>query len=297
MSVLVLGWLAGPAAAQDFPEDPFWVPLSCRDHLMTDPYRDESGATDERDLVGDLAEPVGYRAVDLDFAYFRIRLDQDPMPDGNLRPFAWGVLLDRDGDLTTYDVMLLVNGITNEVELYRNTVTTTFDTPTDPPDEPPVAVWPLGSTVRSVPATGSSQGGDPDTFLELAVPFDELLALDIGPFTPIVVWLATSSTASSLNGDFACHDAATEGDPSLSGAGTEVVILDPDGDSDGDGFSDSVELGEGSDPKDPNSIPEGETPDAPILEGGGGCSTAGGGTAIGLLAAFLAMRRRRSDLG
>jgi DNA-binding winged helix-turn-helix (wHTH) protein len=142
-------WLAGPAAAQDF-SAAAWAPLPCRGHLMDDPYRDESGAFDERDLVGDQGLPAGYRAVDADFAYFRLRLDRDPMPGGDPRPFAWGILLDRDGDLATYEAQILVNGIASQVELYANTVTTLPDDPTDPPDDPPVATWPLAGAARSV---------------------------------------------------------------------------------------------------------------------------------------------------
>jgi hypothetical protein len=287
MPVLALVSMAGPAAAQEFPIESDWVALPCDGHPMDDPFQDESGAASERDLVGDESDPVGYRTVDQEFAFFRIRLDDDPMPGGNSRPFAWGILLDRDTDLTNYEAQVLVNGIAGQVELYSNATTTLADDPTDPPDEPPVATWPIGAKARSVPAT-TTWGGDADWFLEVAVPWVELEKVDVGPLTPMVVWLATSSTATALNGDFACHDGSTGDDPNLSDVGGDDVVLDPGGDSDGDGVPDTTELDEGSDPADPDSVPEG----TPILEGGGGCSTGGGG-ALGWLLALALVRRRQ----
>jgi hypothetical protein len=291
MTVLLA--LLVPASAQDFPPDPAWVPLPCSDGVMTDAYRDEAGAADERDLVGDADGPTGLRAIDADFAYFRMRLDQDPLPGGVPRPFAWGIELDSDGDRTTYEVLILVNGLDDAVFLYANTEVTLPDDPADPPDEVPLAEHPIAGFARTVTAAGSSWGGDPDVFLEVAVPWVDLARADIFPFTPLVAWYATSSTDTSLNGDFSCHDGSSGDDPSLSDSDGPGTVLDPDADSDGDGFSDVVELAEGSDPMDGGSVPAGVDPDAPLLEGGGGCRSAPVAAPPWLVAALLLARRRR----
>src|SRR5919198_5966444 len=93
--VSALGFLAvalfGLAArAQTFPAESSWVPLRCGSEVMTDPYRDESRAVGERDLIGDTNAATGFRAADAQYLYLRMRLDQDPIPGGTVRPFAWG---------------------------------------------------------------------------------------------------------------------------------------------------------------------------------------------------------------
>ena len=68
---------------------------------------------------------AGYRAVDDDFLYLRMRLDQDAAPEGTLEPF-WGRRIRfLDDDRETYELLALVDGITGNVLLYRNTDTTT----------------------------------------------------------------------------------------------------------------------------------------------------------------------------
>jgi outer membrane protein OmpA-like peptidoglycan-associated protein len=57
----------------------------------------------ERRPIAPNDTPAGLRAVDDGFAYFRVRLDDDPMPNGTGRPFAWGIELDADGDTATFE--------------------------------------------------------------------------------------------------------------------------------------------------------------------------------------------------
>ena len=117
--------------AQTFPAT--FSPLYCARGFMIDGYRDQSGAVDERDLVGTPAEPAGFRAVDGQFLYLRLRLDASPVQGNGLRPFAWGFELSTDGDPTDYEILIAVDGAAETVALYRNTVTTV---PTAPPIPP-----------------------------------------------------------------------------------------------------------------------------------------------------------------
>jgi hypothetical protein len=281
------------ARAQSFPADRDWVPLRCGADVMTDPYRDESSALGERDLVGDLNAPTGYRASDGEYLFLRVRLEQDPMPGGTPRPFAWGLLLDRDGDLSTYEVQLLASGVDGTVQLFQNTVTTLPNDPTDPPDTPVLRTYTFEKSARSLVAPGSSYGANADYFLDFAVPWQDLGVVKLSLSTPVTAWAATSSTTTTLNGDFACWNDGN-GAPTLSGTDPGTTTLDPRVDSDGDGYTDQVEYRSGTDPHNASSHPGG-SPDALVYAGGGGCSAAPGGTRLVGLAALLvawALRRR-----
>jgi hypothetical protein len=107
--------VAGPARAQTFPST--FSPLYCGRGLMTDGYRDQSGFFDERDIVGTPAAPAGFRAVDAQFLYLRLRLDASPAQGNGLRPFAWGFELSIDGDPTTYEILMAVDGAAGTVSL------------------------------------------------------------------------------------------------------------------------------------------------------------------------------------
>lgn len=285
------------ARAQSFPADSAWVPLHCGADVMTDPYRDESSALAERDLVGDLTAATAFRASDGEHLFLRVRLDQDPFPGGAPRPFAWGLLLDLDGDLSTYEVQVLASGVDGTLQLYQNTITTLPDDPTDPPDQPALKVYPLSKNARSLVAAGSTYGAGADSFLDLAIPWQDLGAVKLTLATPVTAWVATSSTSNTLNGDFACFDNAA-GRPTLSGTNPGTTTLDPRVDSDGDGYTDQVEYRSGTDPHSASSHPNG-TPDALVYAGGGGCSSTSGTGTLGLgllLVAWALGAHRRARL-
>lgn len=307
---MTMASLAPAAGAQSFPPDSEWNPLFCGDEVMTDPFQDETQAIGERDIVGQTDAAAGYWAADDEFLYLRVRVEQTPLQDPDLRPFAWGMAIDVDLDLTTYEVLALVDGIDGQVRLYQNTITTVANSPDDPADDPAVATYDVATHTDITVAPGTAFGDDDDWFLSFAIPWDDLVPLGVTPATPMRVWAASSSTANSLDGDLACHDGQS-GDPTLDGTASGDTIADPDGDADGDGVSNGDEVEAGTDPNDPDDFPTGPGPDpTPTgdlrLEGGGGCAIASPGdhpasspwlwaALATVLSASIAKRRRRSS--
>ena len=258
---------------------------------MTDGYRDQSGAIAERDIVGDTSAPAGSRAFDASFLYLRMRLDQDPAPGGAPRPFSWGFEFDLDGNASTYELLIAVNGSSSQVAIYRNTVTTQPNDPADPADQPALAMYPFSTHGRSVVAAGSMNGGDNDYFIDMAVPWSDLTPLGLTPSTVIRVWAASSSSNTSLNGDFACHDGTTGGTPTLTSVPTTPTAVNPAVAPDG-----GVPTG-----TDAGATGDGGVTGMRVVEGGPGCSVGSSGTwtlgsllAVLFLAAFGFVGARRS---
>ena len=224
---LLLATLAGTAArGQTFPTATF-APLYCGRGFMIDGYRDQSGAVDDRDLVGNVLAPAGFRAVDDEFLYFRLRLDGSPMQGNGLTQFAWGVELSTDGDPTDYEILIGVDGASATVRLYSNTTTTVPDSPADPADQLLVS-YPFAQNGRLVDAGPSLNGGGNDTFLDWAVPWSDLAGLGLDRGTLVHLWAASSTNPDRLNGDFACHDGGGGGEiPPLSRDTPAPIAPDP----------------------------------------------------------------------
>ena len=225
--VVTLASLAATAArGQNFPAT--FAPLYCQRGFMTDGYRDQSGAIDDRDIVGSVDRPAGFRAVDGQFLYFRMRLDGSPMQGGGLTQFAWGFELSTDGDPRNYEILIGVDGASATVRLYSNTMTTVLDSPADPADQL-IMMYPFAQNGRVVDAGASIFGGTGnDTFLDMAVPWSDLAGLGLDAGTLVDIWAASSTNPDRLDGDFACHDGGGAGNiPPLSGTRPAPVAADP----------------------------------------------------------------------
>jgi hypothetical protein len=273
--VLTLGLLLAAAArGQSFPAT--FAPLYCQRGVMIDGYRDQSGAVDDRDIVGSVDRPAGLRAVDAQFLYFRMRLDASPMQGAGLTQFAWGFELSTDGDPTNYEILVSVDGASSTVRLYSNTVTTVPDSPADPADQL-IMTYPFAQNGRIVDAGASIFAGGNDSFIDMAVPWSDLATLGLAPTSIVNIWAASSTSPDRLNGDFACDDGGGAANvPPLSRNPPAPLAPDPNR---GPGPVGGNLLGSSG------------------IEGGPGCSTAGGRSghgALGLLlvVGWVAARRR-----
>ncbi|HET9989197.1 MAG TPA: hypothetical protein VFQ65_11770 [Kofleriaceae bacterium] len=274
--MLALALVSGTAAAAPvtFPADSVYKPLRCAGVAATDGYRDEPGFVDEGDVVGTIAAPAALRASDATNLYLRIRLDGDPAPNQTPKAESWGIELDLDGDPTTYELLMMVDGIAanNAVELFTNHTVTLANDPNDPADLPAVATYTFANNARSIAAPMPNTGGNPDFFLDFALPWSDLVAAGLNHTTATRLWVASSTSADSLNGDFACNDGAG-GVVHLDAADSDPTTGDPANDPNGNGSG----SGSGGD----------------RLEGGGGCSTTDGSATPLVLIAFVAFVRRR----
>jgi uncharacterized protein (TIGR03382 family) len=281
--------IAGPAAAAapPFPADSAFLPLRCSDkQVMTDQTGDSAGNLDERDVVGVFDAPAALRAADDQFLYLRMRLDKDAAPTGQVKPSSWGMAFDLDGDRQTYELLVLADGIggpTGVVSLFTNHTTTTRNDRTDPADQPAVTTFAFADSARTVQTT-SNQGGSPDFFLDIGIPWTALRPLGLDRDTATYVWVASSTKSDRLDGDFACFDERT-GTPTLEQTSSDHTTGDPTHDP-GSGTGTGTGGGTGT----------GTGGGNPRLEGGGGCGAAGGASgsaALAIAAALVARRRRR----
>lgn len=286
----LLAPLTAAAAPPTFPADTAFHPLHCHGLRMYDPAGDQpTGASSDRDIVGDGLTPAGLRAADDTNLYLRIRVNQSPADGASLHPYAWGVAFDLDDDLRNYELLITVDGIaaaTGTVSIYSNTAITTANSPADPADLPAKATLAFADAARLVNTTGKF-GNDADTFIDLAIPWATLRPLGLDRGTHVHVWAGTSSVANALDGDLACFTASTG--ITLDGADPSDTTGDPGMDPDGDGGDD----GTGADPGDP-----GVDPTTLRLEGGSGCATSSSGAAgslgAGVLLALALLVRRRA---
>lgn len=216
----VVGLVCARAEAQVFPADSGWTEVTRNGVPLGDPI-DSSGG---RDVVGDETDGCAFIGRDATHIYFRLRVDGSPLQTPiDLMPFGWGVELDTDGNLDNYEFLSLVdgNGSPDKVVFRRNTVQRTIG---DPSDEAEVllATWPAATHARVVQAA-TAFGGNPDWFVDWALPLDALVAAGIDPSTKLRLVFGSSSNTRSLASDLA----SMSGDTSLGGAGSDPIECGP----------------------------------------------------------------------
>jgi hypothetical protein len=312
------------AVAQTWPADASWRELDCGLVPSFDPRRDEPGAVGERDIVGNAQAAAVYLASDATHLFFRLRVDGSPTMNQDLASFGWGVAIDTDLDRLNYELLAMVDGssASDTVRLARNSVVSRQGDPSDPAEQT-IATYQGADSARAVLAEGrfdSAFGNDPDYFVDWAIARQDLTRAGVAATTPLTMVFGTSRQGERLDADLACHASGSDErdfphastDPvSVSG---EVADSDGDGlgdaeeddrdtdpndsDSDDDGYDDGVEVRDGTDPLDPESVPE----DLKIRGAGGlagGCALHANRSfswlSVAALAGALLVSRKRSD--
>jgi uncharacterized repeat protein (TIGR01451 family) len=194
---------AARAQAPDF-DAIGWKPLDCG---AGDPAGDETPSA--VDLVGDAAHLSAYYAHDGSYVYFRFRVNGDPGGSGGFASYAWTALMQvPSGNAFQYQYELSLDGKSDTVEVWANTNASDIDF--SPLFNDPAEVKLFSQNAATTPLArhlvagdGSAFGGDPDYFVDFAVPVATLVAkgviasaadLDAALFFP-----ATSANANNYN--------------------------------------------------------------------------------------------------
>ncbi len=164
-------WAMGaPAQAQTWPQPSQWIPLQKSGLAIGDVRGDATGGQGERDLVGDDANPVSSIYQDATHFFFRLRLDGTPLQNDQYQSFGWGCAIDTDGDFSSFEFLGLVDGIANpDVVQYRWNQTKSGTGDLKDVTEVLVREWSAATHARTSLAD-TTFGGDPDYFLDWAIP-------------------------------------------------------------------------------------------------------------------------------
>jgi MYXO-CTERM domain-containing protein len=254
--------LAAPSRAQNFAAVT-WTPLTQNGVAIGDSATD---AQNERNIVGDAANPAAFVSQDASYLYFRMRLDDTPLQQGGvtLKPFGWSCAVEANNTLTTYEFLAAVNGIENngpdgendQVEWRYNGVT---DKPNSIGEDAETLVARFARVTHThVIAAGTSINGNPDFFLEWAIPLATIQAGGSG--APAIAAgstlrfaCGTSNNARNYGADPACS--LPNAQCTLTNTWSDPLVCTTTGcsavsspDTDGDGVPDAVEIAIGTNP-------------------------------------------------
>ena len=190
-----------PEAVSAFPaDDNDWIPIYYGSAYMGDPDNDAN--PDWANLVGDATYPAVYTYNDGTYVYYRMRIDADPTGPGGLDSFGWGIQINTDADPGTYEYMVMIDGISEELRIGQNTNQTAYD---DPSDKTEVDLWiePLVNGVNyRVVSAPSNFDSDADFFLDFRFPYDTFLAFTgLTEESIVSYFIGTSNSTQNLTTD------------------------------------------------------------------------------------------------
>lgn len=173
----------------------------------------EGDAGTARDIVGDATHPALFIASDATHLYFRLRLDVDPRQNAtNIGPFGWGCLINTDNDRTTYEYSTIVDGVNSPdmIYFYKNSVTTTPNSPADAPDLP--AITSVGAPltvavghvqiVQITPGNFGNNGNiDDDWFMDWAIELAPALLAGFNPANPANYYCGSANNGTNIGTD------------------------------------------------------------------------------------------------
>ncbi len=263
LSLCTLSLAMLPARAWAWPADDGWVSFQQGGSAILDVAGDEQQGDPtvdgSVDLVGDASfDPdaaAGYWAADTDNLYLRMRVDEDPGTETSLRASNWAFLVDTDGG-DDFEYLLGVVGPVPVVSVYENADN---EAGVDAVAENFVLGAAATTETLRITEADTSINGAPDYFIDLAFGRAALAAAtgtDLDGDLRVVIGTNDLPLPSQVANDCAGHD-DTAGLGTLADCLSDVVGIDRDG----DGLTDSEELGLGTDPTDSDSDDDG-VPDA-----------------------------------
>lgn len=201
------------AWALSFPANNAWIALTREGMPITDAAGDSS--TPALDLVGDAAHPMSYVQSDATHLYFRVRVDREVLQNVmNLKPYGWGCVIDTDGNTSTFEYSVVLNGVSNPdaVTLWPNSLQEMPNNPGDALD--PVFIHSyVGPFMGSMPGYGYARQVVADTMFGTPNPTQDYFAdwaierSKLGPAvtdkTPLRFACGSASNGKNLNRDFA----------------------------------------------------------------------------------------------
>ncbi|MGA0241083.1 MAG: hypothetical protein ACO3L7_07075 [Poseidonia sp.] len=201
-------------------------PMTCGGQTMWDTVADVNNAV--LDIVGNETYPAISTASNATNLYIRMLLDESPLQTStNLKSFAWGLEFDTDGNLSTYEHLIIMNGAGQDtLYIKNNTVTTSPDDPTDSTESTSVTFSNTASW-WNVTAANSAFAGSTDYWLTFILPWSTLADHDITRDTTTAYWFGTSTQSSNINGDFVCHDGLSNDPVTLQALASDTDSLDP----------------------------------------------------------------------
>ncbi|MBI9077473.1 MAG: DUF11 domain-containing protein [Desulfatibacillum sp.] len=199
MASLALILILFPAAALAWPATGEWRALLRNGVYLLDPNGDAQGS---RNIVSDATHPAAYLFNDGTYIYFRMRLDQNPEGTGGqglLKPYGWGFELDTDNVPTSYEWLILVDGISKveNIKLMQNTVQQSINDPSDSSEIDSYDIAVSGNI--QIVAADTSFNGDQDYFLDFRFPYATFKQVTgMTDSTPFRLFGGSSSSANSL---------------------------------------------------------------------------------------------------
>ena len=237
-----------------------WWPLTADSTPLTDIEGDD-GTVARLDIIGSTENPAGYWSMGPADLYVRMRLSDDPSWSSSLGgiygdslTYAWGILLETDGDPERFDYALILHTGGYFLDLYSGatatgwmaTSTTLETTVLFPIDEGRVAISPAPSSI-----------GWEDTFLEFAIPRGAIGMASDSDTCQLALVTDLNRLSSGFEWDIAN---ALEADEMTD------IWSDPIGtDVDGDGIDFDSEIALGTDPTLADTDDDGLDDDAEIL--------------------------------
>jgi hypothetical protein len=201
-------------------------PMTCGGQTMWDTVADVNNPV--LDIVGNDTYPAISTASDSSYLYVRMLLDESPLQTStNLKSFAWGLEFDTDGNLSTYEHLIILNGAgSDKLYIKNNTVSQTLNDPTDSTESVSVE-FANPSNYWNVTSANSAFAGSTDYWLTFILPWTDLADHDITRETTSAYWFGTSTQSSNINGDFVCHDGLTNDPVTLEALASDTDSLDP----------------------------------------------------------------------